>query len=77
MTPLHHVGNWLRDLFGAIPLGVVRGLFLATLVVLLIWVLRQPRDAARPNEQSKPWFEDLRVWAAAAILIQIAIYAVL
>lgn len=76
MTPLHHVGDWLRTVLLAIPLPAVRGLFVILLAVILIWVLRLPREETTP-EQGRPveWGENLKVWAALALLIQIAMYA--
>lgn len=76
MTPLHHFGSFVRDLFAAIPLAAARGLFLATLVVVLVWVIRLPKETARSSPASR-WTEDLRVWAAVALAIQIAIYAMI
>jgi hypothetical protein len=77
MTPLHHFGDALRNLMLTIPLPAVRGLFLLTLVVLLIWVLRLPTAAVTPTGGAKRWDENLKVGAAVALLLQIAIYAIL
>ena len=44
MTPLHSFGEALRQLLQAIPLSIVRLLFVGTLVVVLLWVLRLPRS---------------------------------
>jgi hypothetical protein len=74
LTPLHHLGSLLRDTAAALPLSLVRALFVLTCVALLIWVVRLPKSAARVSQDS-PWSEDLRLWASIALLIQIAIYA--
>jgi hypothetical protein len=74
MTPLHQLGSLLRDIAGALPLPLVRGLFVLTCVAVLIWVVRLPKSSARASPDS-PWSEDLRLWASIALLIQIAIYA--
>jgi hypothetical protein len=74
MTPLHHFGSLLRNALAAVPLPLVRGLFLLTFVAVLIWVVRLPKSVARAGPDSR-WSEDLRLWAAIALLIQIAIYA--
>ena len=77
MTPLHQFGEFLRNLMLTIPLPVVRGLFLLTLVVLLVWVLRLPAAAVTPPGGAKRWDENLKFGAAVAVLLQIAIYAIL
>lgn len=71
MTWLHTIGQTVRDALQAIPLGAVRGAILLGLAALLVWVLRLPREEAKADESSV----DLRWGAAAALLIQIAIYA--
>ena len=58
---------------------IVRGLFVALPVLLLVWVVRMPRSQTTPPQrpaadQSSRWFEDLRIWASLALAIQIAIY---
>ena len=79
MTPLHTVGNTLRELLSQIPLPVVRLLFLSLPVLLLIWVLRLPRaETTPPGAESRVrWDENLKLWAAVALAIQIAIYCLL
>ena len=77
MTPLHHIGQLVRDLLLQIPLPVVRALFLAVPILLLIWVLRLPREATTPPESEGRAGENLKYAAALALLIQIAIYSVL
>lgn len=77
MTPLHDIGQWLRDSLMSVPLSAVRILFLASLVGLLCWVLRLPRSATTPPGGANRWDENLKVGASVAILIQIVIYACL
>lgn len=74
MTPLHHIGEAVRTLMLAIPLSAVRGLFLFTLIALLIWVLRLPREATTPEGGPRRWDENLKLGAAVALLLQIAVY---
>jgi len=74
MTPLHHIGELFRNLSLAIPLPVVRLIFLALLVGLLIWVLRLPKTETTPPEGSGKPTEDLKLWAALALGAQILIY---
>ena len=77
MSPLHHVGNFLRELMLEVPLPVVRGLFLALPVVLLVWVLTLPRRTTTPPKATGSAAENLKVWAVLALLIQIVIYSLL
>ena len=44
MTPLHHIGDAIRDAAASLPLGLVRILFLALPVFVLVWVLRLPAE---------------------------------
>ena len=75
MTPLHELGELLRQSLQAIPLPLVRCLFVGSLVALLIWVMRLPESATTPAGGAKRWDENLKIGAAAALLIQILIYA--
>jgi hypothetical protein len=77
MTPLHQFGESIRNVMLMIPLSAVRGLFLLTLIVLLIWVLRLPTAAVTPTGGAKRWDENLKIGAALALLLQIAVYAML
>ena len=77
MTPLHVFGEAVRNLMLAIPLPVVRGIFLATLVALLIWVLRLPTSLTTPPEGARRWDENLKGGAVIALLLQILAYALL
>ena len=75
MTPLHHIGEFCRNLLLQVPLPVVRGLFLLPLIALLIWVLRLPRAETTDPDRPLRLAENLKLWAALALLIQITIYA--
>ena len=77
MTPLHQFGDALRTAMLAVPLAAVRGLFLLTLVAVLIWVLRLPASATTPDGGAKRWDENLKVGAAVALLLQITIYTIM
>ncbi|HIF34231.1 MAG: hypothetical protein ABGX22_20540 [Pirellulaceae bacterium] len=77
MTPLHWIGESLREVLGRVPLGIVRLLFVGTLVALLIWVLFLPKERTTPPGGAKRWDENLKFGAAVALLIQIAIYSLL
>jgi hypothetical protein len=75
MLPLHDLGRWLRAVCEAIPLVAARGLFVALLLALLIWVLTLPREATTRSSGPTRLSENLKIWAAAAVLIQLVIYA--
>lgn len=77
MTPLHHFGDLVRDAMLAIPLSWVRGLFLSTLIAVLVWVLLLPRSETTPAGGAKRWDENLKYGAALALGIQIIIYCCL
>ncbi len=74
MTPLHQLGELLRECLQTIPLSAVRVLFVGTLIVLLIWVLRLPQSATTPVGGAKRWDENLKFGASLALLIQILVY---
>ncbi len=77
MTLLHWIGETVREALAAIPLPVVRLMFLAIPVSLLIWLFQLPRsETCFPKENGRFGF-DLRWGAALALLIQIVIYSVL
>ncbi len=77
MTPLHYIGENVRSLLLQVPLPMVRVLFLAVPLLLLIWVLRLPREATTPAGGSGRWFENLKVGASIALVLQIIIYSLL
>ena len=77
MTPLHEFGEMIRGWMLAIPLPVVRGLFVGTLLVVLIWVLRLPASVATPPGGARRWDENLKLGASLALVIQIVIYCLL
>jgi hypothetical protein len=56
-------------------LPVVRGVFIAVPVLLLICVLRLPREDTTPEMPSGRFGENLKLGAAVALLAQIVIYS--
>jgi len=74
MTPLHQFGEFVRQALATIPLPAARALFIALLVAVLIWTLLLPREATTPTGHSGRLTENLKLWAAVALLIQLAIY---
>ena len=74
MTPLHELGDALRSWLLAVPLSAARGLFVMTLVVLLVWVWLLPRYVTTPPGGARRWDENLKLGATAALVIQIVIY---
>ena len=77
MTPLHHIGEAVRQLFLQVPLGFARVLFILLLAGLLVWVLTLPKTHTISAKDNPRPSEDLKFWAALSLLIQILIYAVL
>ena len=75
MTPLHWIGNSIRDLLLPLPLWAVRVVFVAVPVLLLVWVLRLPRELTVSPEHPDSQWRNLRWWASAALAVQIVIYA--
>ncbi len=77
MTPLHQLGDILRRYLMLVPIPAVRFLFVGSLVVLLIWVMRLPRSATAPPGGATRWDENLKYGATLALVIQIAVYCFL
>lgn len=77
MTPLHYFGEFLRQALQTIPLLAVKILFVASLVALLVWVLRLPESATTPPGGARRWDENLKLGAVLALAIQILIYSLL
>jgi hypothetical protein len=76
-TLLHWIGDHLRTALLAVPLPVARGLFIAVLLALMVWVVQLPKSAAIPSPASNHWHEDLRIWAWLALLFQVLVYFLL
>lgn len=76
-TLLHWIGDHLRTALLAVPIPVARGLFLAVLLALMVWVVQLPKSATTPNAASYRWHEDLRIWAWLALLFQVLAYFLL
>ncbi len=66
-----------RQLLMAVPLTAVRVLFVASLVVVFVWVLRLPRSETTPPGGTTRWDENLKLGACLALALQIVIYALL
>jgi len=77
MSPLHYFGDFVRELLLKVPLPLARGLFVLLMLALLIWVLTLPRKEVTRSESSDRISENLRVWAALALLIQVVVYVFL
>jgi hypothetical protein len=74
MTPLHELGEALRTWLMAVPLPAARGLFVMTLIALLVWVWLLPRHVTTPPGGARRWDENLKLGATVALVIQIVIY---
>ena len=78
MTPLHHWGDFFRELVLAVPMWAARAIFVFALIVVFVWVLRLPPDRVSPPEnEDRKWTNNLKLWAAIAIGMQIIIYLIL
>jgi heme/copper-type cytochrome/quinol oxidase subunit 2 len=78
MTPLHHIGDFFRDLVLLVPLWAARTIFVFVLLVVFIWVLRLSPERVSPCEiEERNWTNNLKLWAAIAIGLQIIIYLIL
>lgn len=75
MTFLHQIGNFLREKTDMIPLSLVRAVFVAIPVIILIWVLLLPKSETTPQED-RPirWDENLKIGASIALVFQIMVY---
>ncbi|MCA9134396.1 MAG: hypothetical protein KDA45_14605 [Planctomycetales bacterium] len=74
MMPLHAIGEYLRTALLAIPLWSVRWLFVGSLLLLMLWVMRLPASATQPPGGARGWGDNLKVGAGLALLLQILIY---
>ena len=77
MTPLHHLGEFFRSLLLLVPLEVVRAVFIAVPLGLLLWVLWLPREQTSPPAGAAGPLQNLKLWAALALLFQALIYLLL
>lgn len=77
MTILHRFGEFLRETLSTVPLSWVRALFVGTLVVLLVWVIRLPQNVTSPDGSTNRWDENLKTGAVFALVLQIVIYLLL
>ena len=80
MSPLHQIGEAIRQALLSIPLGAARAIFLLFLAGLLVWVLTLPRAQTTPpgTEAGKVRLsENLKFWAAVSLVVQLVIYAVM
>ena len=77
MTPLHSIGEEVREVLLSVPLWGARALFIALPAVVLLWVLRLPREETAQIGPNGVAGANLKWGAAVALVIQIAIYAIL
>ena len=77
MTVLHDIGQIVREFLLTVPLPVARGVFLTVPTLVLIWVLTLPASETTAPEHEHAWSGNLKVVAAVALLLQIAIYSLL
>lgn len=75
MSPLHQLGESIRQLLLQVPLGVARALFILLIAALLVWVLTLPKAQTMPPNREPRLTENLKFWAALSLLIQMVIYS--
>lgn len=76
-TPLHQLGDYIRDSLSSIPLTGVRWLFLGLIVFVFVLVIRLPNHETIPQRNGKiRWDENLKVWALLALIVQFVIYLI-
>ena len=49
--------------------------FVAALVLLLVWLMLMPRKLIGQAKQVPPWWRNVRTWAIVICAIQIVVYA--
>ena len=76
MTFLHWIGDSLRRVLEQVPLSAARWLFIALFLGLLFWIVQLPANRTTPRGRQSKWYQDLRIWAWTAVMIQIVIYSV-
>lgn len=77
MNVLRSLGTAIREALLHVPLPLVRLVFVGLIVAVLVWVLRLPREETCPGNGAENcrWWQNLKVWAAAALLIQLLVYS--
>jgi hypothetical protein len=76
MTPLHEIGDFIRNILLAVPMPLVRIFFILVPLLLLLWVLFLPKSQTQPPEEAQGRWNNLKIWAALALVIQIVLYTV-
>ena len=76
MTFLHWIGETLRLQLERVPLSVARWLLIGVFLVLMFWVVQLRSSEATPSDRQSKWYEDLRIWAWLALMMQVIIYSV-
>jgi len=69
-------GDALREAVVAVPLWAAKGIFLLYPLILLIWIYSMRESEVKGNLPGTDKVIDLRLYAAAALVMQIIIYAV-
>jgi multisubunit Na+/H+ antiporter MnhE subunit len=72
--PLVPAGVALKNLMVHMPLWVVRVFIAAALLALMIWCLTLAKSYVMEEARRATWWNDPRRWAAAVLLIQVALY---
>ncbi len=76
MTFLHWIGDALRQLFEQVPLSVAKWLLIGQFLALIFWVVQLRSSETTPQDHQSKWYEDLKIWAWLALMMQIVIYGI-
>jgi hypothetical protein len=76
VTLLHWIGESLRQQLDRVPLSTARWMFIALFLALMFWIVQLPSTATNPTDRPSKWYDDLKVWAWLALILQIVIYSV-
>jgi hypothetical protein len=74
MTPLHQIGDWLRETLQHVPLSVARVVFLLIFAGLIAWTLSLPASQTQRPQTPARLSENLKIWAVLALLFQVMVY---
>ncbi len=72
---LKPVAEWFFALVTAVPMWMVRVIFISILVAVAIWVLTLRRQTPE-NEDSLPFYKDLRWMALGVLTLQAILYLI-
>ena len=72
---LKPVAEWFFNLVMAVPMWMVRSIFIGILVVVAVWVLTLHRQVPE-TEEKPPFYKDLRWMALGILALQTILYLI-